>query len=174
VSSSINVPAHLAELPALEPAASRLQAHSFLQAKGLQIDGVELALHVHILDVFRFRGRDPNLCGTVSGWVVGGFAPHLELSDEEIKTPVEALAIYALYMLDWVAAKGVQREDGSVPDYREPEQWEPLTYDHGFKRWHMGSILNFIAWSVLKHYQADLVHPDIRAMCVRKGWLTQS
>lgn len=156
--------------PVSREEATRL-AESYLRSLGIRVVSMELAGHALFIAVFRFKGWDEVVDRGVSGWVVGGTIPHLYLSDLEIQTSIEALAIYALYERAWLNAKGLAAEDGSVPVYKVPPSWDPLTFNPGFKASRMGAVTSFIAWHLLPSNREKLVHKDIVEKCRMRGWL---
>ena len=166
-----SIPPRYVDLPSVSQTEAEMLAHSFLRFSGVDHAELELSLLIHFVAVFHFKGKDKETGTSVSGWLVGGRLPHLPLSDLEIQTPIEALAIYALYERTWIDAKGVPDTDGSVPIYRIPYDWEPLSFPHGFKAWRMGALTSFIAWTLIPMNTNALLHPEIREKCCRRGWI---
>lgn len=166
-----SLPPLVADIPPIAQEEALQLAAQFLGAVGLREPHLTLELHAHFVAVFRFCATQVNNLSSASGWVVGGSMPHLELNDQEIQTPIEALAIYALYERTWLNAKGMPAPDGSVPIYRVPPDWAPLTFTPGFEDWRMGARVSFIAWNIVRKNPEFLLHADIRAACCKRGWI---
>lgn len=149
---------------------ARELAEGFLERLGLLNVELDLLLHIHFIAVFRFSGINSVSGARGTGWVIGGRLPHLELNDLEIETPLEALAIYALYERSWLDAKGIPDSKGNVPVYRVPPDWNPLSYTPGFKDSRLGAITSYIAWNLIPKNRHALIHPDILAKCEERGW----
>lgn len=103
-----------------------------------------------------------------TGWIVGGRMPFLYLSDEEIETPIEALAIYSHLCFAFVNPR-VPPE--GRPDYRIAPDWEPLTVDPGYEESRIGGICTYLSWRVVSDNPDEIRNPEIREMCLRRGWL---
>ncbi|MBL8048218.1 MAG: hypothetical protein JNJ45_06000 [Chthonomonas sp.] len=149
----------------------RIRAQSFLESHGLERVVLKSELLIAFYHVFRFSGVFTPGMNQVSGWVVGGNVPHLQLNDDEITTPIEALAIYALYLDDWIGANGAQREDGSIPAYRIPENWELLSISNSYQEWNMGTVYQCIRTNIVPNNVQHLIHHDIFEKCKKRGWL---
>jgi hypothetical protein len=145
------------------------RAQSFLDFIGFEARELNCELYFRFMAVFRFRAACKTTNRITSGWVIGGSAPHLRLSDEEISTPIEALAIYSFFLRHWADMKGVPQADGSVPEYRLPPDWELVTYE-GFLETQLGSYQSYFSWVLAKANKDSIVHPEIYAMCEKRGW----
>lgn len=161
----------VADIEAITEGEARTLAQSFLESQGVKNVKLDITLHIRFLAVFRFAAVSAKSGKHASGWVIGGRAPHLELNDTEISTPIEALAIYALYLHRWIDFKGIPDPEGSVPIYRVPPSWNPLSFTPGFEESHLGAITSYIAWNLVRKNPDVLPHPDIREKCIRRGWI---
>lgn len=166
-----SIPSQYADFTPVSQAETEELAKSLLQFLDVDHAELELSLLVHFVGVCHFKGKDRQTGRNATGWIVGGGLPHLELSDNEIKTPIEALAIYALYEKTWLDAKGIPKDDGSVPIYRVPPKWTPLTFSPGWEVWRMGALTSFLAWTLVRKNADALMHPEIRERCMRRGWI---
>lgn len=168
---TFTVPPAVADMESLTPDEVLSLTRSFLESGGVAQFKAELAMLAHVVSVVSFSGIDQATGQPCSGWVVGGRAPHLEISDAEVSTPIEALAIYCLYMADWSAAKGVLDAEGSVPAYRIPPDWSLLPYGPESKSWRLGHFLSFMEWNLVKKNAQHVLHPVIREKCTTRGWI---
>jgi hypothetical protein len=159
------------DLPNVTKEQAETNAVSFLDHEGLENISIELALHILFIAVFHFTAKQKGRDEPLTGWVVGGHLPHLELNDSEIKTPIEALAIYALYERVWLDAKGVQQDDGRIPPYRLAPDWNLVSYATDLTRIRMGAMTSYIQWNILQANASHIRHEEIRERCIRRGFL---
>lgn len=136
------------------------------------IEEMQMELAVRYIVVFRYRGKDSD-GEALGGWIITGNMPLLALNDEEITTPMEALAIYCYFLIPWLDAKGVIDPEGNLPDYRVPPDWLPLAFHGGYEESRIGGITAFIQWKLIEANEEEIVHPDIREYCYRRGWLNR-
>lgn len=122
--------------------------------------------------VLHFEGLDLSRKEKFTAWLVGGNLPHLELGDEEIANPIEALAIYVHVSYAWTAKKGIDPGDGSIADYRVPPNWELLNYYTFLEDgWPLGAICSDIGFSIVPANKEHITSPGVREICERHGWL---
>lgn len=169
--SDVYLPSNVSDMRAVSETEAAEMARTFLKAVGLEPICLQVVLSVHFVAVSHFQALDVVEGKKCTGWVVGGFMPHLELSDAQISTPIEAIAIYTSYFFDWLSAKGQSIDTGDVPVYRTAPFWEPLSYTPGYEDHRMGAITSFLSWHLIPSGMTDIHHPDIWEMCVRKGWI---
>lgn len=161
----------LDDIASVTKEASELLTKSFLQHDGRIVKRLSLELLVRFVSVYRYEASDPDESGEYSGWVIGGNIPFLELSDEEVNTPIEAIAVYALSLYPWLRAKGVDQPVGSIAAYCVPPHWHPLTFAPGYEESRIGGITTFMEWHLIPANPTDVLHPEIRECCVQRGWL---
>lgn len=171
VDLGVSIPASYATWQLITNEEALNKARDYLDFLRIRNSSITLAAHGQFLAVHHFEGEEHPTNRQVSGWLVGGSIPYLHLSDHEIQTPVEALAVYALSERTWLKAKGLESEDGSVPVYRIPPTWEPLTFSPGFEDWRLGAVTSFIAWHILPKNSQHLIHQDISQSCQARGWI---
>lgn len=159
------------DIPDADPEQMEALTRSFLTHDGqLELENLELRLAIRFLNVFHFRGRYWSDGEPYSGWVVGGNCPFLEFNDDEIETPMEALAMYSWFIMIWAMKKGVDDPPGSIPVYRVAPNWEPLSFFPGFDESRIGAITSFIGWKLVGEYLDEIRHPEVRARCIQRGW----
>lgn len=145
------------------------RARSFLDFIGFEARELTCELYFRFVAVHHFRGLCKTTQRVTSGWVIGGCAPHLRLSDEEISNPIEALAIYSFFERLWIDRKGVPEPDGSVPEYRLPPDWDLVTYE-GFLESQLGGYVNYFSWVLASANKDSIIHPEIYTMGEKRGW----
>ena len=160
-----------AQFPPISKAESMELFESYMRFKEVKPTKVVLALHVHFVSVFKFEGISLEDQGEMSGWVIGGRMPHLMLNDDEISTPMEALAIYVLYERNWLDAKGIDEPPGSIPDYRMPPDWHLLSYFNELSQLKIGALMAFVQWNLIELNKEHVLHPEIRQHCVSRGYI---
>ena len=153
--------------------ALRTHVQSYLRFLRVETASLEARLIIRFLCVYHFEGYGVDTKERASGWVISGETPFLFLSDEEISNPFEALALYAWFELPWVRAKGVDDPPGSIPDYRLPPNWDLMTFNGSYETSGLSKVESFIAWKLIPAYQAEIVHPEIRERCKRRGWFRE-
>lgn len=163
-------PPLIADLPRASVEQAEVLAERYLQALGISSVRLEIELHFRFVSVFRFVGFCAREGRNETGWVIGGSVPHLKLSDLEITTPIEALAIYSYFVRLWIDNKGLPQADGSVPEYRLPPSWELLLYED-FQASRLGIYTAYFGWHLVCENPTEVKHPDILDMCKRKGWI---
>lgn len=148
-----------------------MNAASFLESMGL--GGISLSLELHIVSiaVFRFHGHLQSSVLHETGWIIGGEGVHLKLNDNEISTPIEALAVCDYYSTVWFRNKGVASDEESLPDYRVPPDWVKLDYWDRSQTEPFQNKLGAMGWNIVLQNREHLHHPDIVAMCHQRGWL---
>lgn len=162
-----------ADIPDADPLLSESWARDFIENFiGCEIEELHFELLLRFLAVFRYRGRDADGAPT-GGWIVTGNTPLLALNDDEITTPLEALAIYSYYLIPWCFAKGVVDDRGVLPDYRVPPDWEQLSYWDGFEDSRIGATTSYIEWKLIGENEGEIIHPDIREYCYERAWLSR-
>jgi hypothetical protein len=166
---------YLDEIPDADPQTLVPQVRGYLSVEmGIVADEVSIALLARCIAVYRYKGHSGSDGDKFSGWVVCGNIPFLDFNDDEIKTPIEALALYVWFLSLWMRKKG--KVDGeSVPQFKVPPDWAPLTYEYGsansYEKWRMGAVTNYVEWHLIPANEAHVVHPEIRDRCIRRGWI---
>lgn len=168
------MPAHplTAEIADADPVLCEAWARDYIETFiGCALADLRMDLLARFIAVFHYRGvRDERALG---GWIVTGNMPLLSLSDEEISTPIEALAIYAYFLIPWLDAKGQVAECDDLPDYRVPPDWQLLTLNGTYEDSRIDAITSFISWRLIEANESEIVHPEIREYCYRRGWLAR-
>lgn len=154
-----------------DPINSEILARKMLDIESITAVNLQLALIAHVIAVFRWSGVDRKGGQDCAGWLVGGTIPHLVLNDDEIITPVEAIAIYALFLKEAINFKGEHMDDDNVPKYRMPTDWSILTFENGFKEKGVGFVYNWIIWIILRRNSNEIHNSYIRQVLLKKGWI---
>lgn len=144
---------------------------SFLSFK--EVTEVELEeFHVSgTMVAWHFKGVDQTTHETITGWVVGGGLPSVMLSDADISSEYEALVIYWRLVLQWINRKGVLQEDGNIADFRVAPNWHLLDYGTEYQELGITPQFSKFLFGVLPHHADKIVHPEIREMCLKSGWI---
>lgn len=169
------VPEHslTADIADADPVLSEAWAREFIEDYiGCKITELSLEFCARFIVVFRYHGRTSEREQT-GGWIITGNMPLLSLSDEEITTPLEALAIYSYFLIPWLDAKGDVGGAGCLPDYRVPPEWQRLALNGSYEKSRIDAITGFIEWKLIDANEDEIVHPDIREYCYRRGWLSR-
>lgn len=147
------------------------QVKSFLTFLGYHVNTYEPILTMRFIAVYSFCCDDASSLSNDNGWVVGGNVPFLQLDDHLIKTPVEALAMYAWFLQPWLDAKGIDDPPGSIADYRLAPDWDFLDFNTTYESSKLGAIQNLISWNMLAQFQDELTSPEVRHRCELRGWI---
>jgi hypothetical protein len=165
-----STPPILERLTSVEHDFGMLSAKSYVRFLKARLHSLELHLHIHFLMVFHVTATEAS-GETFSCWLIGGNAPHLNFSDKEISTPIEAIALYAYYSTYWCAAKGVTDDEGNLPEYRVAPNWEMLDYWDKEAIYDFNAMTMYIGTNLVYQNSEFVLHPDIRDKCVRRGWI---
>lgn len=105
-------------------------------------------------------------------WIIGGEVPYLLFSDAELKSPMDAVALYAWFFFLWEKHEGVGSEENSLPDYRVPPDWEEFAFADLYKT-RFKEMAIFMGTVLVRMNPDEVCHPEIRARCIRAGFIRE-